>query len=93
VREWPTSFVRTGETGVAVDRLPPRHQCAETDSDVRALAVFMEAIEQPQSMDRHSMRDRAAEQFDTDGIVGIVIEALRKWAISTKQERKSALVR
>ena len=56
------SFVRTGETGVVVDRLPPGRQCAESDDDVRALAVFMEAIEQAQSMDRHSVRDRAAER-------------------------------
>ncbi len=56
------SFVRTGETGVVVDRLPPGRQCAESDDDVRALAVFMEAIEQAQALDRHSVRDRAAER-------------------------------
>ena len=70
------SFVRTGETGVVVDRLPPGRQCAESDDDVRALAVFMEAIEQAQSMDRHSVRDRAAEEFDTDRIVDSIITAV-----------------
>ena len=70
------SFVRTGETGVVVDRLPPGRQCAESDEDVRALAVFMEAIEQAQAMDRHSVRDRAAEQFDTDRIVDSIITAV-----------------
>ena len=68
--------MRTGETGVVVDRLPPGRQCAESDADVRALAVFMEAIEQAQSLDRHSVRDRAAQQFDTDGNVDSVITAL-----------------
>jgi hypothetical protein len=70
------AFVWTGETGVVVDRLPPGRQCAESDEDVRALAVFMEAIEQAQSMDRHSVRDRAAEEFDTDRIVGSIITAV-----------------
>ena len=54
-------FVRTGETGVVVDRLPPGRQCAESDDDVQALAVLMEAIEQAQALDRHSVRDRATE--------------------------------
>ena len=70
------SFVRTGETGVVVDRLPPGRQCAESDDDVRALAIFMEAIEQAQSVDRRSVRGRAAEQFDTDQIMDAVIAAL-----------------
>lgn len=63
------SFVRTGETGVLVDRLPPGARCAASGADVRALAVFMEAIEKAQSMDRHSVRDRAASEFDTERIV------------------------
>ena len=67
------SFVRTGETGVVVDRPPPRRQRAESDDDVRALVVFMEAIEQAQSLDRHSVRGRAAEEFDTDRIVDSII--------------------
>jgi len=70
------SFVRTGETGVIVDRLPHGRQCAETDDDVRALAVFMEAIEQAQAIDRHSVRDRAAEEFDIDRIVDAVVTAV-----------------
>jgi len=59
-----------------VDRLRPGAHCAEADEDVRALAVFMEAIEQAQSMERYSVRDRAAEEFDTDRIVGDVVAAL-----------------
>jgi hypothetical protein len=72
------SFVLTGETGVVVDRLPPGHQCAESDEDVRALAAFMEAVEQAQAMDRHSVRERAAEQFDTDRTVDSIITAVNK---------------
>ena len=63
------------ETGVVVDRLPPGHQCAESDEDVRALADVMEAIEQAQTLDRHSVRDRAAEEFDSDRIVDSIITA------------------
>jgi hypothetical protein len=72
------SFVRTGETGVVVDRLPPGAHCAESDDGVRALAVFMEAVEQAQALDRHSVRDRAAEQFETDRIVASIIIAVNK---------------
>ena len=36
----------------------------------------MEAIEQAQAMDRHSVRDWAAEEFDTDGIVDSIITAV-----------------
>jgi len=60
------SFLRTGETGVVVDRLAPGQKCVETDEDEWALAVFMEAIEQAQTLDRHSVRDRAGQEFDTD---------------------------
>lgn len=70
------SFVRTGETGVLVDRLPPGAHCAESDEDVPALAVFIEAIEKAQSMVRHRVRERAAEQFDTERIVDSVVNAL-----------------
>lgn len=72
------SFVRTGETCVLVDRLPPEPRCAESDDDVRALAVFMEAIGEAQSRDRHSVRDQAARQFDTDRIVASIITAVNK---------------
>jgi hypothetical protein len=70
------AFVRHGETGIVVDRLPPGRQCAESDDDVRALAAFMEAIEQAQAMDLHSVRDRAAGELDTDRIVDSIINAV-----------------
>jgi hypothetical protein len=72
------SFVRHGETGIFVDRLPPGRQCAESDDDLRALTVFMEAIEKAQAMDRHSVWERAAEQFDADRIVDNIITAVNK---------------
>ena len=61
---------------IIVDRLPPGRQCAESDDDVRALAVFMEAIEQAQAMDRHSVRERAAEEFEAERIVDSIITAV-----------------
>lgn len=51
-----------------------------------ALAVFMEAIEQARGMDRTSARDRAAQQFDTDKIVGDVIIALHAASLSGGHE-------
>ena len=46
------------------------------DDDVRALAVFIEAIDQAQSIDRHSVRKRAAEEFGSDRIVDSIITAV-----------------
>ena len=48
----------------------------ETDGDEQALAVFMEAIEQAQAMDRESVRNVAATEFDTERIVDTIVEAL-----------------
>ena len=59
------SFVRHGATGIVVDRLPPGRQCAESDDDGRALAVFMEAIEQAHAMDRQSVRQRTCGAIRT----------------------------
>jgi hypothetical protein len=53
------AFVRTGETGVVVDRLPPGRQCVESDEDKRALAEYLIAFEQAQWMDRGVIRGRS----------------------------------
>ncbi|WP_168205282.1 hypothetical protein [Bythopirellula goksoeyrii] len=45
---------------------------------MRALAVFMAAIEQAQAMDRQSVRDRAAWQLDTDRIMDSITTAVNK---------------
>ena len=58
-----------------MDRLPPGRQCAETDGDERALEVFMEAVKEAQALDRQSVRDRAAGEFDTERIVDDIIIA------------------
>jgi hypothetical protein len=71
------SFVRTGETGVVVDRLPPGRQCAESVDELRALAVFIEAIEQAQTLDRHSVRERATVEFDTGTMVDSIITSAK----------------
>ena len=76
------SFVRSGETGVLVDCLPPGQQCVETDEDERALSGFMESIEQTQAMDRADVRCRAAELFDTDQIMDAVITSLHPTRLS-----------
>ena len=51
------------------------------------LAVLMDAIEQAQALDRHSVRDRAAEQFDTDRIVDSIITAVNKARLAGGIER------
>ncbi len=61
-----------------MDRLPPGRQCAESDKDMRVLAAFMDALEQAQTLDRYSVRDRAADQFDSDRIVDSIITAVNK---------------
>ncbi len=70
------SFVKSGETGVLVDRLPPGRQCVETDDDERALAVFLDTIEQAQAMERADVRRRAAEEFEANHIADRVIGVL-----------------
>jgi hypothetical protein len=57
----------------------------ETDDDELALAVYMDAIDLAQSMDRKSVRRRAGEQFATARIAVQVIAALagvRGFAVS-----------
>jgi hypothetical protein len=61
-----------------VDRLPPRQQCVETVEDERALAAYLQAIEQAQALDRDDVRRRAVEEFGTEHIVDEVILALTK---------------
>ena len=69
--------------GSLARRLPGR-QCAESDADLRALAVFMEAIEEAQCLDRHSVRMRAAREFDTERIVDSIITAVTKARLGPK---------
>ena len=45
---------------------------------MRALSGFMEAIEHAQSLDRHSVRERAVSEFDSDRIVDSIITAVNK---------------
>jgi hypothetical protein len=46
----------------------------------------MEAIEQAQSMDRHRVRERAAEQSDTERIIDDVITDLHVARLSGGQD-------
>ena len=51
----------------------------------------MEAIEQAQAMDRHSVRERAAEQFDTDRIVDSSITAVNKARLAGSIEKAASV--
>ena len=79
--------MKTGETGVLVDRLPPGRQCVETDEDEWALTGYLEAVEQAQAMDRESVRRLSAEQFDTERIIETVIAVLATVRESTLSDR------
>lgn len=72
------SFLRTGwpnrrRRGQAASRC----QCAESNDDVRVPAIFHESIQQARAMDRHCVRERAAEEFNSTRVVDSVIVALR----------------
>jgi hypothetical protein len=70
------SFVRHGETGIVVDRLPPGASCVECDADALALETFVDAIEQAQTIDRPTVRSIAAEQFNTASILDGLLNSL-----------------
>lgn len=70
------SFVRHGETGAVVDRLPPGASCLESDADAAALDAFIDVIEQAQTLVRGLVREVAAGQFDTTRIVENLLDSL-----------------
>ena len=70
------SFVRHGEMGIVVKRLPPGAACVECEQDAVALDTFIDAVEQAQSIDRRSVRSLAADQFDTTRIVDGLLESI-----------------
>jgi glycosyltransferase involved in cell wall biosynthesis len=70
------SFVRTGETGVLVNRLPPGRRCVESEDDEAALVAYMDALAQAQAFDRHHVRARAAADFQTTGVIDQLIKTL-----------------
>ena len=61
-----------------MDRLPPGASLCRIGRRRAALTGFMEAIEEAQALDRHSVRDRATRQFDSDRIVDSIITAVNK---------------
>jgi len=72
------SFVRDGETGFLVDRLPPGRQCIASDADETSLDAYLEAVRRAQEIDRPSVRATAAGQFSTERIVNTVVTALER---------------
>ena len=81
------SFVRTGETGVLVDRLPPGEASITSEQDAKALDAFLEGIHAAQHLERHTVRALAAEQFAAGGIVEAVIAALARLRETAKSQR------
>ncbi len=71
-----TSFVRDGETGFIVDRLPPGRNCVENDADQLALAVYLDALARTQNLNRHAVRSAAEREFSSAAIVEGVIATL-----------------
>lgn len=70
------SFVRTGETGLVVHRLPPGRQYVENDGDNAALAAYVDALAQAQAFDRQDVRVRAAVDFQTKGLIDQLVTTL-----------------
>ena len=77
------SFVKTGETGIVVDRLPPGLSCVETDADRTCLEAYLDAIRRAQDLDRGQIRQHAAETFGTDGcrhrVAGVDFDFRKRW--------------
>jgi glycosyltransferase involved in cell wall biosynthesis len=70
------AFVAHGINGYLVERMPPGQQCVNTDQDRASLALYLEALQQTQSMDRRAVRADSAERFSSARIVDSVIAAL-----------------
>jgi hypothetical protein len=70
------SFVRPGETGVWVERLPPGQACVRDEQDELRLRLYLKAIAHAQAMDRNRVREIAAADFDTDAIVDRLVAIL-----------------
>ena len=70
------SFVKTGETGVLVGRLPPGRQCVEADADRAVLEIYLSAIRQAQELDRYGVRQGASTAFSTERTINCLIDAL-----------------
>lgn len=63
------SFVRTGETGVVVSRLPPGQHCVKGEDDEAALVEYMDALAQGHAIKRQHVRAQAADDFQTTSII------------------------
>jgi hypothetical protein len=70
------SFVRHGVTGYLVERLPPGRECVATDVDEARLALYLDAVDQAQTLDRYEVRRYAALEFGTAGIVERLIAVM-----------------
>jgi glycosyltransferase involved in cell wall biosynthesis len=69
-------FVRDGETGFQVTRLPPGQECVADADDQAALDVYLEAVGRAQALDRRAVRAVAETEFDTERIVDRILAAL-----------------
>jgi hypothetical protein len=70
------SFVRHGETGIFVNRLPLGASCLECDEDAAALDAFVEGFKKARMLNRQSVHDIAADQFSSEPIVEKVMSSI-----------------
>ena len=80
------SFVKPGETGALVDRLPPGRQCVEADADRAVLEIYLSAIRQAQELDRYGVRQGASKAFSTERTINCLIDALNMVRSSACEE-------
>lgn len=70
------AFVRDGITGFWVEKLPPGRKFISNDEERLLLKVYIDLIAQAQALVRSDVRNRAIEQFHSDGIVTELINCL-----------------
>ncbi len=70
------AFVHDGVTGVLVERPAPGGQSVENEDDEAALATYMAALVDAQSIDRQHVRTQAAAEFQANNIVDQLIMTL-----------------
>ena len=80
------SFVKTGETGVLVGRLPRGRQCVEADADRAVLEIYLSAIRQAQELDRYGVRQGASQAFSTERTINCLIDALNTVRSSARED-------
>lgn len=69
-------FVRDGETGYLLERLPPGRKCVSSADDERALAAYVDVIGQATFLDRQKVRADVMARFGMASVVDSVVAVI-----------------